>query len=242
MKNHECRQLLERLHQQGWLSLPPVRRLGPCGPRVAQPSRPDDTPPIQGSARDFEPIELIPVQAGSADSARWREWIAAYHYLGYRVPVGANLRYLVRSPRGDLACLQWSSPAWEDGRPRTPGSARTPSSGKRNLQYIVNHSRFLILPWVRVAGLAGKILAHGARQLPENRKRLYGYRPLLLETTVDAQRFAGTCYRAANWIPLGQTQGRGRMDRHHQVCLPARSPNLRRRLTAQETVNEYFCS
>ena len=86
---------------------------------------------------------------------------------------------------------------------------------RRNLQYIVNNSRFLILPWVRIRGLASKILSRCARQLPADWQNHYGYRPLLLETLVDATRFRGTCYRAANWIALGRTQGRGRMDRHH---------------------------
>ena len=89
----------------------------------------------------------------------------------------------------------------------------------RNLPLVVNNSRFLILPWVRVKGLASKILAHCARRLPQDWGKLYGYRPLLLETVVDAQRFAGTCYRAANWIELGETRGRGRMDRLHQAHL-----------------------
>ena len=87
----------------------------------------------------------------------------------------------------------------------------------RNLQLIVNNSRFLVLPWVRIQGLASKILAHNARQLPIDWERRYGYRPWLLETLVDAQRFRGTCYRAANWIHAGQTSGRGRMDREHKT-------------------------
>ena len=87
----------------------------------------------------------------------------------------------------------------------------------RHLPWIVNNSRFLVLPWVRVKGLASKILAHSARQLPIDWERRYGYRPLLLETLVDAQRFGGTCYRAANWIRVGQTRGRGRMDRQHRA-------------------------
>jgi Domain of unknown function (DUF4338) len=87
----------------------------------------------------------------------------------------------------------------------------------RNLQLIVNNSRFLVLPWLRIKGLASKILAHSARQMPIDWERRYGYRPLLLETLVDAQRFRGVCYRAANWIHVGQTQGRGRMDREHRA-------------------------
>jgi hypothetical protein len=88
---------------------------------------------------------------------------------------------------------------------------------KRNLQYIVSNSRFLVLPWIFVRGLASKILSLASRQLPQDWERSYGYRPLLLETLVDPSRFRGTCYRAANWIHLGQTQGRGRMDRDNRA-------------------------
>ncbi len=240
LKNHECRQLLERLQEQGWLRLPPVRRLGPRGPRRVDPSpRSDPQAEIRGSAGDFEPIELTLVEAASADSARWREWMARYHYLGYRVPVGANLRYLVRSPRGDLACVQWSSPAWKMA-PRDHWIGWNDQERKRNLPYIVNHSRFLILPWVRVTGLASKILAHCARRLPRDWERFYGYHPLLLETLVDGQRFAGTCYRAANWILLGQTQGRGRMDRRHE--LHGKAPKLIYVYPVCSDVKQRLCS
>jgi hypothetical protein len=91
---------------------------------------------------------------------------------------------------------------------------------KRNLQCIVNQSRFLILPWVHVPGLASKVLAHSVRQLPGDFELQYGRRPLLVETLVDASRFSGTCYRAANWILLGETRGRGRMDRYGKAQLP----------------------
>lgn len=86
----------------------------------------------------------------------------------------------------------------------------------RNLQLVVNNSRFLILPWVCVRNLASTILSVCARQLPADWERLYGYRPLLLETLVDAQ-FRGTSYQAANWTYLGETRGRGRMDHHHEA-------------------------
>ena len=101
-------------------------------------------------------------------------------------------------------------------RRETLGSDGATSSGKRNLQWIVNNGRFLILPWVRVKGLASKILALSARQMPHDWQTRYGHRPLLLETLVDAHRFRGTCYRAANWLHVGQTAGRGRMDREHK--------------------------
>ena len=224
LKNHECRQLLERLEEQGWVRLPQVRPLGPRGPRrIAPTARGGSQPELCGTAGEYEPLRLTVVEPG-ADSALWTELVERYHYLGYRVPVGAQLRYLVRSAHSGeqvLACLQWTSPAWKMAvRDRWVGWSA--AERVRHLQFIVNNSRFLILPWVRVKGLASKILAHCARQLPEDWQRRYGYRPLLLETLVDTRRFAGTCYRAANWILLGQTQGRGRMDRYHQADGSAR--------------------
>jgi len=110
--------------------------------------------------------------------------------------------------------LQWTSPAWTmAARDRWIGWNSRQRA--RNLQYIVNNSRFLILPWVQVKGLASAILSRAAKHLKQDWRLRYGYTPLLLETLVDATRFKGTCYRAANWICVGQTTGRGRMDRHH---------------------------
>ncbi len=219
LKAQECRQLLERLRDQGWLTLPPVRSSGPRGPRqilLSQASAPQLT--MEGNAGEFEPLELRVVQSRS-ESRLWTELIERYHYLAYRVPVGANLRYIVRSPRSGeqvLACLLWSSPAWKMAA-RDQWIGWNPEQRAQNLQRVVNNSRFLILPWVRVQGLASKILGKCARQLPSDWQLRYGYRPLLLETLVDARRFHGTCYRAANWIRTGQTQGRGRMDSKHRA-------------------------
>lgn len=221
LKNIECRQLLERLQAEGWLSLPALRRTKPRGPQPVRPTpRSDPQPEIVGSAGHYEPLRLKWLRGeGDGESVLFREWIQRYHYLGYRVPFGAHLRYLVRSercPERVLACLLFSSPAWKMAE-RDRWIGWSDQQRARNLQFIVNHSRFLILPWVRVKGLASKILAHCARQLPLDWEQLYGYRPLLLETLVDGERFPGTCYRAANWIALGRTQGRGRMDRYHQA-------------------------
>jgi Domain of unknown function (DUF4338) len=217
LKDQDCRRLLERLRDQGWLTLPPVRNSGPKGPRriqLSEASIPQAT--LEGSAGEFAPLELRVVESRS-ESRLWTELIERYHYLAYRVPVGANLRYIVRAPqRGEqvLACLLWSSPAWKMA-PRDQWIGWTQEQKEQNLQRVVNNSRYLILPWVRVRGLASKILGQCARQLPADWELRYGCRPLLLETLVDARRFHGTCYRAANWIPVGQTQGRGRMDSKH---------------------------
>jgi len=130
----------------------------------------------------------------------------------------SKFRYLVRSRRSGeqvLACLLWSSPAWKMA-PRDQWIGWNQEQKAQNLQLVVNNGRYLILPWVHVRGLASKILGQCARQLPGDWELRYGYRPLLLETLVDARRFRGTCYRAANWILVGQTQGRGRMDSEHR--------------------------
>jgi hypothetical protein len=216
LKNHECRQLLERLQAEGFLQLPELRKRGGKGPRRADGSRPGMEPAaIQCSASECEPLELGLVE-GPAESRRWREQVERYHYLGCRVPFGAHLRYWVRNHDRELACLLWTSPAWKM-QARDAWIGWSDEQRRRNLQSIVNHGRFVILPWVRVKGLASKILALAACQMPRDWEDHYGYRPLLLETLVDAARFRGTCYRAANWIHLGQTAGRGRMDREHEA-------------------------
>jgi hypothetical protein len=215
LKNHECRQLLEQLAAAGMLTLPDIRRLGGRGSRRVDVSTPCIEPaPIDCAVSECQPLQLTLVE-GKVESRLWRERMERYHYLGSRVPFGAHLRYFVRDRERELACLLWTSPAWKM-QPRDAWIGWSDEQRQRNLQSIVNNGRFLILPWVRVKGLASKILALSARQMPRDWETHYGHRPLLLETLVDASRFRGTCYRAANWICVGQTTGRGRMDRAHQ--------------------------
>jgi hypothetical protein len=216
LKNHECRQLLERLQAEGFLKLPHLRKLGGRGPRRADLSESGAEPTaVEGAVSEYEPLELVLVE-GPAQSRRWREQVERYHYLGCRVPFGANLRYWVRYGGRELACLLWNSPAWKM-QARDGWIGWSDEQRRRNLQRIVNNGRFLILPGVRVQGLASRILALSARQIPRDWQSRYACRPLLLETLVDTRRFRGTCYRAANWIHVGQTAGRGRMDRKHEA-------------------------
>lgn len=219
LKNHECRLMLERMQELHWVTLPEVRPTGRRGRReIAVTSCSEPEAELAGSVRDYEPLSLELISKDSRQDGRlWREYIERYHYLHCRVPVGAHLRYLVRSIAQSgrvLACLLWTSPAWRMAA-RDGWIGWNDEQRRRGLQLIVNNARFLILPWVHIRGLASKILSLSARQLPGDWQTRYGYRPLLLETLVDARRFRGTCYRAANWIALGQTQGRGRMDRSH---------------------------
>lgn len=210
LKNHECRLLLERLQRVGFLTLPPLRPSGCRGPRRVSIDL-DTPPPIHTTIAELEPLRLTLVD--TSRSKLWRQLIERFHYLGWRIPVGAQLRYFVESSDGQiLACLLWTSPAWKIAA-RDQWIGWNPEQRTRNLQYIVNNGRFLILPSVHVKGLASTILARSARQLPHDWRQHYGYAPLLLETLVDAERFRGTCYRAANWICLGQTAGGNRKDR-----------------------------
>ena len=221
LKNHECRLLLERLRDDGLLTLPPVRPLGKSGPRVpALTAISDPQPPVTSAIAALEPLRVRLVQ--NSEGPLFRQLIQRYHYLGHRVHPGANLRYFAESGDGRvLAVLQWSSPAWSMA-PRDRWIGWSPKQRALTLQFIVSNSRFLILPWVQVKGLASSILARTIRQLPADWRDHYGYEPVLAETLVDSSRFRGTCYRAANWTCLGETAGRGRMDRRHQTRLPAK--------------------
>ncbi len=217
LKYEECRAFLEHLQDQGVLRLPGIRHAGAPGPRrIAATAASDPQTPVTGSAGEFEPLVLHLVRAANRKlNLLFKEYVDRYHYLAYRIPFGAHLRYLVESsrlPGRYLACLQFSSPAWKMA-PRDAWIGWDDQQRKRNLQLIVTQSRFLVLPWVEVKGLASMILSLAARRLPQDWQTLYGYRPLLLETLVDRSRYRGTCYKAANWIHLGVTQGRGRMDR-----------------------------
>jgi Druantia protein DruA len=219
LKWEECRALLERLNADGIISIPKLRSSGSPGPRKVNTSaHVESEAPVMGSAGQFEPLSLQLVQACNRElTSVFKQLIERWHYLGHKIPFGAHARYLVASeklPGRYLACLQFSSPAWKMA-PRDAWIGWSAEERKRNLQFIVSNSRFLIPPYVSVRGLASKILSLAAQRLSQDWERLYGYRPLLLETLVERAHFRGTCYKAGNWIYLGCTQGRGRMDRDH---------------------------
>ncbi len=219
LKTIECHQFLETLHEQSIISLPASRIGRPRGSvtRVTQTSQGSYGEPLEGKLDNYTPISLELVNSAS-ERALWRELVERYHYLGHRVPFGAHLRYLIRSGQPSpvvLGCIQFSSPAWRmQSRDQWIGWEEI--AHKAHLQRIVNQSRFLILPWVHIKNLASHVLAQSARQLIRDWEQSYGLAPWLLETLVDPARFSGTCYRAANWIEVGTTTGRGRQDRKHQ--------------------------
>lgn len=218
LKTRECLDLLEKLEARGLITLPARRQGRPRNRQTTVPHTERGQPqaPLVADVGEVMPVELEVVE-GTAAQALWRELVGRYHYLGYATAFGAQLRYFVRVQRPQSAivgCLQYSSAAWcLRGRDRWIGW----SAHRRvnNLPAVVQQSRFLVLPWVRVRHLASHVLACSARRLRTDWAVRYGRRPLLIETLVDIRRYQGTCYRAANWIDLGLTAGRGRTDRDH---------------------------
>ena len=221
LKEMSCRVAMLRLHREGLLQLPPPRNRTGGSSRIEHTFWSAPQPLLSRPVQELPGVHLEPVLS-RPDSALWNEYIDRYHYLGYPPLPGAQLRYFARWENRLLALLGFGAPAWKTA-PRDRFIGWRPSERERNLQRIVNHARFLILPWVQSQNLASKLLALAARLLPQDWHDRYAYRPVLLETFVDTQRFTGACYKAANWIHVGQTQGRGKLDRDHKADLPTKS-------------------
>ena len=212
LKGSECVEWLQKLQAHNCLpGLPELRVTKPRTPHhFRADSLSDPQPPLRGRLVDYQPLRLQLIEDLSGRRL-FQQYVQRHHPLGYRVPYGAQLRYFVRAPNPPqpvLACLLFTSAAWKMA-PRDAWIGWTDSQRRENLPRLVNNARFLILPWVEVPHLASHILALAARRLPTDWL-------LLLETLVGPP-YRGTCYRAANWIVVGKTQGRGRLDRTHQA-------------------------
>jgi hypothetical protein len=205
-----CRGLMLKLHREGLITLPPVRHR-PANP-LAMRSEPAvvgvDREPLRARLSEIGPLELRQVRR-TADEALFNSLLAQHHYLGYTQPVGEHLKYLVIAGGRPIACLAFSSaPRHLGSRDRFIGWSA--EARRKNIRLIAYNSRYLILPWVVVPHLASHLLGRIARVLSGDWQRLYGHPIYFLETFVDRERFRGTCYRAANWIYLGDTTGRGK--------------------------------
>ncbi|MBI5242344.1 MAG: DUF4338 domain-containing protein [Elusimicrobia bacterium] len=219
-KEMSCRVAMLRMHRDDLICLPaPQKGNGNGRTCPAWTSASDPQFPVSMSAGDLGPLQFHPVSTAK-DGSLWNELIDRYHYLGYKPLPGAQIRYLVFSNTYLLAALGFGAAAWKVA-PRDHFVGWTTDQRARNLHLVVNNARFLILPWVTSRNLASRILAGVAKQLPQDWQMRYRYSPVLLETFVDT-RFAGTCYKAANWLLVGQTQGRGKLDRHHHNPLPVK--------------------
>jgi len=208
LKDMSARVAMLRMHDDGLIALPAPRCKQPDS-RVRIGSRSDPGEPLDKPVGALTPLALRRVRTKS-ESRRWNEYIQRYHYLGHKPLPGAQLRYSVYSAEQPIALLGFGAAAWMSA-PRDGYIGWTHEQRKRNLHLIVNNARFLILPWVQSKNLASMILAMAAKILPHHWQEVYGYRPVLLETFVEKPRFLGTCYKAANWIYLGQTKGRGKL-------------------------------
>lgn len=213
---------LLRLHRAGLIELPPPTRTNGNGRGLVQrPAAWPEPVPVSGSLRGLSGLHLAPVSERRA-SRLWNGLIERYHYLGYRPLPGAQLRYLIQWEGGLLGAIGFGAAAWKvAARDRWIGW--TPAQRQAQLGRVLNNARFLILPWVQVKHLASKVLALAAHQVAIDFPARYGEPVVLLETFVETPRFAGTCYRAANWRYLGETTGRGKCDRTHQAALPRKA-------------------
>lgn len=221
LKEMSCRVLLLKLHRSGLITLPEPRQKNVNGKKYLRRTEQGEAQePITGPLQALLPLELHRVRC-QKDSSLWNELIERYHYLGYKPLPGAQIRYLVYASSRCLCAIGFSAAAWKV-QPRDAWIGWSSESRKQNLHRVVNNSRFLILPWVRCKLLASKILSLCAQRLPDEWQDIYGYRPVLLETFVEKDRFAGTCYKAANWSCVGSTQGRGKLDRLHEHKLPVK--------------------
>lgn len=220
-KDMSCRVAMLRMERDGLLQLPPPLKGNGNGHRrprltpASDPQEPLTTPVGRLGELVFRCVET------RRDSSLWNELIERHHYLGYQPLPGAQIRYLIT--RGDdlLAAVGFGASAWKVA-PRDLFIGWTLEQRRDHLHQVIDNARFLILPWIHSPNLASHLLARLARRLPQDWDRRYGYAPVLLETFVEKARFRGTCYRAANWIHVGQTQGRGKLDRYKRFAVPVK--------------------
>lgn len=219
LKEMSCRVAMLRLERCGLIQLPEPKTT-PCAVRKVVRTalgQPQSAIELNVSRVD---LALEPVERSS--SLLWNELIDRYHYLGYCRMGGAQMRFFVRTGGKIVALLGFSAAAWRVA-PRDEFIGWTEDQRKQRLYLVVNNSRFLILPWVDGKNLASRILSSAARKLPEYWQQRYRYRPVLLESFVEKRRFAGTSYKAANWICVGQTLGRGKWDRKNAYDKPVKT-------------------
>jgi hypothetical protein len=210
-----CRGLLLQLQRAGHLELPPARqvhrnpsaRRATHGAKVLTPLLLDTTP-LEAPLRALRPLEFQQVRR-TPEEPLFNYLVAQYHPLGYTRPVGEHLKYLVSAAGRVIACLAWSSaPRHLGARDRFIGWSA--EARRRNIRFLAYNPRYLILPWVRVPHLASHVLGQMARRIAADWERIYGHPLYFLETFVDPERYRGTCYRAANWVVMGRTTGRGK--------------------------------
>lgn len=219
IKDMSCKVAMIRMHKDGLIQLPPPQ--SPYNPNNRRVQRTQLTDPpfpvIQIPSEDL----VLTLVTNKLQSRLWNEFIDRYHYLGYTPLPGAQLRYFAKSQDRILALFGFGAAAWMTA-PRDKFIGWNHTQRQNNLHLVVNNARFLILPWVHSTHLASRLLSLVSRQIANDWENRYCYRPVMLETFVETPRFKGTAYKAANWIHVGQTQGRGKLGQHKDIKLPVK--------------------
>ena len=228
LKDMMARVTMLAMHRDGLIELPPPRwQRGRLKPIVFGP---DTEPPLFSpptTLDEVRPLEMRAVVHSTREGRLWNEFVARYHYLGYKTLVGAQMRYAAHDRNGwPVAMLGFSTAAWKLA-PRDNFIGWTPDKREKNLPLVVDNPRFLILPWIEIPNLGSHILAIVRRRLPLDWTERYGTTPVLIETFVETPRYTGAVYRASGWIRVGTTQGRGRYDRHTKRAQPKKDIWLR---------------
>ena len=210
------------MHRDGIITLPPPRQ-APRRLRKPEPCRETDPPqaPVPETLEAVRPIRLVCITGADRKASRvWNGFVARWHYLGYTPLIGAQMRYAAEDREGrTLALLGFSAAAWKTA-PRDAFIGWLPQVREKNLQYVIDNSRYLILPWVRIPNLASHILSEARRQLPQDWYDRYKVAPVLMETFVEIPRFTGAVYKASGWIRVGTTRGRGKYDSKNECAKP----------------------
>jgi len=219
LKDMVCRSLLLLLESKGLIKQPP-KKCNPPNP-LARRKKPVkvkiDQSPLQCTIKDLRPIKLIQVRKTHFESL-FNSLIQEHHYLNYTQPVGEHLKYIAFHNEKPIACLAWSSAPWHIGvRDRFIGWSK--EIRKKNLHLIANNTRFLILPWVQVPCLASHLLSLNRHRLCSDWQEIYNHPIHLVETFVDTQRYQGICYKADNWMHVGNTTGRGKGGKSNTAVL-----------------------
>jgi hypothetical protein len=229
LKIMSCKVAMLRMHRAGLIVLPPARPSGnnrKKRPAAETDAAAADLPGLFPSTLLLSPEQLrhvrLDVVKTKAERAIYHQLLQAHHYLGAGSMAGAQLRYLARSGGEVVGALGFGASAWlVAGRDHFIGWSD--ASRRACLHLVVNNNRFLIPPWIQAPNLASRLLSLASRRIAADWLSRYGYSPVLLETFVQQDRFTGTCYRAANWIEVGTTKGRGKLEKHRQVVLPLKS-------------------
>jgi len=223
LKDMAARSLLVKLNKRGLIALPPRRQVPSNRMAAARMPRQEwDTTPVTGSLRELGPLLVQEISRCTTERRQFAAALTEFHYLGYRGTVGENLQYAIKIKNGRLlACLLFGSAAWKC-KSRDEYIGWNPEQRTRNLHLLTNNTRYLILPWVQVPHLSSWILGQVLRRLSGDWENKYGHPIALVETFVERDRFAGTSYRASNWIHIGSTAGRSRQDRQHTLRVPVK--------------------